>query len=49
MESTTKTIGEMTSAELEQHIKDLEGKHKARIRTLKALQRARWAEEKAAE
>lgn len=44
---TTISIATMTSDELEQYIKDLEEKHRARIRTLKALMRACKAEEEA--
>jgi len=39
----------MTAAELEQHIADLNKKHRAQIRTLGCLMRARAAEEVAAE
>lgn len=47
--TTKKTIGDMASAELEQHIAELEEKHRVRIRTLRALMRARKAEEEAEE
>ena len=40
-------IATMTAAELTAHIKELDDRHKARLRTLRALQRARQAEESA--
>ncbi len=48
METTT-NIATMTAAELDQHIEALEERHKARVRTLRALARARKAEEEAKE
>jgi hypothetical protein len=49
VKTAEKTIGTMTASELERYIQDLEEKHRARIRTLKALMRARKAEEEAKE
>ncbi len=43
-EKTMLNIGTMTIAELEQYASALTEKHKARIRTLRALVRAREAE-----
>lgn len=40
-----KNIATMTSAELASHIEDLDAKHRIRINALRALQRARAAEE----
>jgi hypothetical protein len=50
MSETTKTnIATMSASELEVHIAELEDKFRARIKTLRALARARQAEEEAAE
>jgi len=40
-------IATMTAAELEKHIKNVDEKHKRRLTTLRALARARKAEEDA--
>jgi hypothetical protein len=40
-------IALMTAVELAAHIKDVEQTHRARLKTLRALQRARAAEEAA--
>ena len=44
---TTTNIAEMTADELERHIAELDTKHRARLKTLRALARARRAEEEA--
>ena len=44
---TKKNIGIMTANELADHIAEIEQKHRARMKTLRALQRARAAEEAA--
>ena len=41
-------IADMTAAELEQHIADLDDQHKRLMTTLRALMRARKAEEESA-
>jgi len=46
-ETTLDNIATMTSAELEQHIAAQEGKHRAHMRALRALARARKAVEDA--
>lgn len=46
-EATKPNIATMTSAELLEHIKQLDEKHKQRMKALRALQRARVEEEAA--
>lgn len=45
--SETKNIATMTAAELENHVKDMDEKHKRLMTTLRALAKARKAEEEA--
>jgi hypothetical protein len=47
METNSTTIATMTSSELEEYAKEVEAKYKVRMRTLKALIRAKRAEEEA--
>ncbi len=44
---TTTNIAEMSADELDSHVADLDKAHKARLKTLRALSRARRAEKEA--